>query len=323
MSTTTLYPPRRFSLQKITRPGNFVWFIFTLLLIICLLSSPFFFTARNLKNVFLIQSIGLSIVTLAQVLIIISGNIDMSVGAAVSLLTTLAAGLFRDLPGIDPFLVAVIIISAGLLIGGLNAFLTVILRIPSFMGTLATMSLLQGLIFFYTKTPIGGIPKSFRLLAKYKIAGIPVCFIYFLLIFGIVALIIRKHRFGTHLYAVGSDSYIAEISGIAVRRVKIYAFLLAGSLVSFAAIFLASRMAGGGPTTGSGYELDTITAAVIGGVSLSGGEGTLLGAIGGVLILTIFSNLMNLLNISSYIQMLLKGLILIIAVSFYAKKNNE
>ncbi len=320
MSSTGLYVKRRSLLQSITSPGVFVWLLFVLLMVTCIITSEFFFTWRNIRNVFFVQAIGLSIATLAQVLVIISGNIDMSIGAAISLLTTLAAALFRDIPGINPFLVGVIIVAAGMLIGGLNALLTVILRIPAFMGTLATMSLLQGLIFFYTKTPIGGIPKSFRLLAQIKWFGIPVCFIYFLAIFLLVALLVRKHKFGNHLFAVGSDSYIAEISGIAVRRVKIYAFLLAGMLVALAAIFLASRMAGGGPTTGNGYELDTITAAVIGGVSLAGGEGTLLGAVGGVLILTIFSNYMNMLNVSSYIQMLLKGLILILAVSFYAKK---
>ena len=113
----------------------------------------------------------------------ISGNIDMSVGAAVSLLTTMAAGLFRDIPEISPVVVSLLILGTGLLIGALNGFLAVILRIPAFMATLATMSLLQGVIFFYTKRPIGGIPKSFRFLASYKLAGIPVCFFYFLIIF--------------------------------------------------------------------------------------------------------------------------------------------
>ncbi len=309
--------------KELVKPGRFVWLILALLLIASAASSPIFLTARNLRNVFLITPIGLAIATLGQAIIMISGNIDMSMGAAVSLLTTMAAGLFKDMPGISPLVVSLIILATGVLIGVLNGFLAVTLRIPAFMATLATSSLLQGMIFFYTKRPIGGIPKSFRFLASAKVGGIPICFFYFLIIFLLMALLLRRHKFGNHLYATGSDDYIAGISGIPVVRIKMSAYLLGGALVGLASLFLSSRMGGGGPTTGQGYELDTITSAVIGGVSLAGGEGRLLGAIGGVLILTIFSNFMNLLDISPYIQMFLKGLILILAVAFYAKKESE
>ncbi len=309
--------------KELVKPGKFVWLLFALLFLASAVSSPIFLTYRNLRNVFLVQPIGLGIATLSQSVVMISGNIDMSIGAAVSLMTTMAAGLFRDIPGISPVFVCLVVILTGIVIGGFNGFLVVRLRIPAFMATLATMSLLQGAIFFYTKRPIGGIPKSFRFLASYRLGGIPVSIFYFILIFLLVLLVVRKHRFGNHLYAVGSDSFIAGISGINVNRVKIMAYLLGGALVALASLFLSSRMGGGGPTTGDGYELDTITSAVIGGVSLAGGEGRLLGAVGGVLILTIFSNFMNLLDINPYIQMFLKGLILILAVSFYARKESE
>lgn len=309
--------------KELVKPGKFVWLILGLLLITSSLSSPIFLSSRNLRNVFLIQPIGLAIATLGQSVVMISGNIDMSIGSAVSLMTTMAAGLFRDVPDISPFLVSLIIIATGVLIGALNGFLSVILRIPAFMATLATSSLLQGIIFFYTKRPIGGIPKSFRFLASHKLAGIPICFFYFLVIFLIMSALLNKHRFGNHLYATGSDDYIAGISGIPIAKIKMQAYLLGGALVALASLFLSSRMGGGGPTTGDGYELDTITAAVIGGISLAGGEGKLLSAVGGVFILMIFANFMNLMDINPYIQMFLKGLILILAVAFYAKKDSE
>ena len=323
MNQKTLNLKKSLSPKELVKPGKFVWLIFILLFAASALSSPIFLTYRNLRNVFLIQPIGLGIATLAQAVVMISGNIDMSIGAAVSLMTTMAAGLFKDIPGINPLIVSLLIILTGLIIGGFNGFLVVKLKIPAFMATLATMSLLQGIIFFYTKRPIGGIPKSFRYLASYRMFGIPICIFYFLIIFILVLLLVKKHRFGNHLYAVGSDSFIAGISGIPTNGVKVRAYLLGGVLVGLASLFLSSRMGGGGPTTGDGYELDTITSAVIGGVSLAGGEGKLLGAVGGVLILTIFSNFMNLLDINPYLQMFLKGMILILAVAFYAKKESE
>ncbi|MDC7235640.1 MAG: ABC transporter permease [Spirochaetales bacterium] len=309
--------------KELVKPGKFVWLILIVMLIASSVSSPIFLTSRNLRNVFLIQPIGLAIATMAQSVVMISGNIDMSIASAVSLMTTMAAGLFRDIPDISPFTVSLLLLLTGIAIGALNGFMAVILRIPAFMATLATSSLLQGVIFFYTKRPIGGIPKSFRFLASYKVAGIPICFFYFLIIFLVMAALLNRHRFGNHLYATGSDDYIAGISGIPVVRVKMQAYLLGGALVALASIFLSSRMGGGGPTTGDGYELDTITAAVIGGISLAGGEGKLMGAIGGVFILMIFSNFMNLMDINPYIQMFLKGMILILAVAFYAKKDSE
>ena len=131
----------------------------------------------------------------------------------------------------------------------------------------------------------------------------------------------NRSRYGRHLYAVGVNEWVSSITGIAVQRVKLTAYLIGGALTGLASVFLAGRMGGGGPLVGKGYELDTITAVVIGGVSLAGGEGNVAGAVGGVLILTIFSNLMNILDVNPYIQMLLKGCILITAVFFYSSKS--
>ncbi|NQT59735.1 MAG: ABC transporter permease [Bacteroidetes bacterium] len=301
-------------------PDNFVWYILAALLIFSSVSSPIFLTFRNMKNVFLIQPVGLGIAALAQALVMISGGIDMSIGAAVSLLTTMAAAIFSTIPEVSVVTVFFSIIFVSLLIGCLNGFLVVFLRIPAFMGTLATSSILQGLIYFYTKKPIGGIPRSFRFIAEGKFLGIPVSFLFFLIIFIVVFLLLRKHKGGKLIYAVGSDQHISQISGIAVRKVRFFTYVLGGMLVGLASVFLAARMGGGGPTTGSGYALDTITASVIGGISLAGGFGNPMGVVGGVLTLTIFSNIMNLLDINPYIQMFLKGLILILAVAFNKKK---
>jgi ribose transport system permease protein len=119
---------------------------------------------------------------------------------------------------------------------------------------------------------------------------------------------------------VGADPFVSQISGIPVRRVRFLAYLVCGALVGIAATYMTSRFGGGGPKVGTGYELDSITAVVIGGVSLAGGAGSLIGTFAGVLIIQVFYNIMNLLSVNSYLQIVLKGLVLIIAVSFYAKR---
>ncbi|MCF7942943.1 MAG: ABC transporter permease [Spirochaetia bacterium] len=296
--------------------SNFVWFILFGLLVFSAISSPIFLTGRNMRNVLLIQPVGLGIASLAQALIMLSGGIDMSIGAAVSLLTTMAAILFKMFPDMTPITVLIAVLVTAMLIGSLNGFFVVILRIPAFMGTLATSMILQGLIYFFTKKPIGGIPRSFRYIAEGKLLAIPFSFLFFLVIFGIVYMLLKRHKSGKLVYAVGSDQHISRISGIAVTKVRFMTYVFGGVLVGLAAVFLAARMGGGGPTAGSNYELDTITASVIGGISLAGGVGSPLGIVGGVLTLTIFSNIMNLLDINPYIQMFLKGSILILAVAF-------
>lgn len=294
---------------------NFVWLILIAIVVFSTISSPIFFTARNLRNILLIQPVGLGIAAMAQTLIIISGGIDMSLAVAVSLLTTMTAGLYYSFPDLQPWMVFLLLLVTGAAIGSLNGFFVVILRIPAFMGTLATSSILQGVIYFYTKKPIGGIPKSFRFIAEGKLLGIPFSFLYFVVIFVLFYMLMKKHKVGKLVFAVGSNNHISQISGIAVTKVKFLTYVFGGLLVGLASVFIAARMGGGGPTSGTGYELDTITASVIGGVSLAGGIGNPAGLIGGVLTLTIFSNIMNLLDINPYIQMFLKGLILILAVS--------
>ncbi len=316
-------PPATTSRRKIALSDAFIWILLVCLLFFGAFSSSTFTTGRNLRNVFLIQPMGLGVASLAQALVVISGGIDMSIGASVSLLTTMVAGLYKSHPQISPVAVVAVILLAGAAIGLLNALFAVILRIPAFMATLATMLILQGTLYSYTMKPIGGIPKTFRALAETRLLGIPTGFLIFLAVFGIVSLILYRHRYGKLLYAVGSDREVCLLSGIPVDKVRLAAYVASGVLVGVAALLLAARMGGGGPTAGANYELDTITVVVMGGVSLAGGRGGTFGIVGGVLTLSIFSNVMNLLDINPYVQTFLKGLILILAVSFSSVKKKK
>ncbi len=306
--------------RRLAEPGVLVWLILGALVVFCIIASSLFLGVENLRNVFMIQPIGLGLASLGQAVVVISGGIDLSVGSVISLLSSLAAGLFRALPAVHPLLVALMLLVLGAAAGSVNGLLVVGLRVPPFMATFATMSLFQGAVLFYAPRTIGGIPASYRWIADGAVAGVPVGILLFLAVLGACGYLMRRNRIGRHIYAVGSDPFVSQISGIPVRRVKFLAYLLCGALVGIAAAFMTARFGGGGPKVGSGYELDSITAAVIGGVSLAGGAGSLLGTFAGVLIIGVFYNIMNLLDVGGYLQIVLKGIVLIVAVSFYAKR---
>jgi ribose/xylose/arabinose/galactoside ABC-type transport system permease subunit len=270
--------------------------------------------------VFLVQPIGLGLAALGQAFVVIAGGIDLSIGALMSLLSSLAAGLYRAQPGVPAAAIALLLVGLGAAAGALNGLIVVRLRVPPFMATLATMSLFQGAVLFYAPKTIGGIPASFRFLAEGELAGVPFSIVLFALIMALCYYLLSGNRLGRHLYAVGADPYVSQISGIPVQRVRFLSYLICGLLVGVASAFMAARLGGGGPKVGVGYELDSITAVVIGGVSLAGGAGNLLGTFAGVLIIGVFYNIMNLLNVNAYLQIVLKGAVLILAVSFYAKR---
>lgn len=306
--------------RLLVEPQVLVWLILGALVVFCVAATPLFLEPENLRNVFLIQPIGLGLAALGQAFVVISGGIDLSTGAVISLLSSLAAGLYRWQPGLHPVVVALFLIVLGAAAGSLNGLIVVRLRVPPFMATLATMSLFQGAVLFYAPRTIGGIPKSYRFISDGQVAGIPFSILLFAAVLLVVVYVLRRNRLGRHVYAVGSDPYVSQISGIHVARVRFLAYLICGVLVGVAALFMTARFGGGGPKVGVGYELDSITAVVIGGVSLSGGSGSLVGTFAGVLIIGVFYNVMNLLSVNAYLQIVLKGLVLILAVSFYSKR---
>jgi ribose/xylose/arabinose/galactoside ABC-type transport system permease subunit len=302
------------------KPERLVWFILLLLLVACSLASPLFLSVRNLRNVLLVQPIGLGLAALGEAFIVISGGIDLSVGSIISLSASVAAGTFAANPDFPPALMVVLLLAMGAGMGALNGLVVARLRVTPFMATLAMMLIYQGAALFYLKKTVGGIPRDFRFIADGSVAGVPVSILLFAVVLALVWLVLNKTRFGRHVYAVGSDPQVSAISGINVERTRFLAYVAGGLLVALSAIFLSARMGGGGPKVGVGYEIDAITAIVIGGVSLSGGSGSVLGAFGGALILGVFYNIMNLLSLNSFIQIVLKGIVLILAVAFYSKK---
>jgi ribose/xylose/arabinose/galactoside ABC-type transport system permease subunit len=216
--------------------------------------------------------------------------------------------------------IILMMLGIGLATGVLNSFIIIKLNVTPFIATLGTMSIYQGIVLFYSKIPLGGVPKRFRFIADGYLSVIPFSIILFIILIVCCYYVLNRHRIGRHIYAVGSSQYVAQLSGIHVDRIKFFSYTMCAGLAAVTSIYLGARLGGGGPRIGVGYELDSITAIVIGGVSLSGGVGSVVGGFGGVLILSVFNNIMNLLGVNPFYRIVLKGVLLILAVSFYKRK---
>ena len=306
--------------ERWLEPDRLVWVILVAVVIFATFASEFFTSTRNLRNVFLIQPVGLGLAALGQAFVVISGGIDLSAGAAISFMSCIAAGVMKSFPDISPAWMVLLFLVMGAGIGAMNGFVVVKLRVPPIMATLATMNIINGVTLFYTKKTIGGVPSAFRFLTDGRIFGIPFSIIWFLLVLMICYFLLNKNKLGKYIYSSGSDAEVSALSGINVPRIRFLAFVIGGILVGLAAAFFTARLGAGGPRVGHLYEIQVISAVVIGGVSLAGGAGYLFCAVGGVLILTVFANLMNLMDLSGYAQNVFTGLLLIAAVGFYSKK---
>ncbi len=277
------------------------------------LLSPYFLTVDNLFAIGLQMSV-VAIMAIGQMMVIISAGIDLSVGSVLALSGIGTTMLMADGVGMVPAIFVGLAIGtiAGLVAGGLIAYG----HIPPFIATLGIMGIGRGAALLLTGgVPIFGLPPGFNFLGGGRIAGvipIPVAFTILLALLG--HLILTKVAFGRYIFAIGSNPTAAKLSGINLPKNLLKIYAINGLLCGFAGIILASRLSTGQPTAGTGYELDVIAACVIGGASLTGGEGTILGAMIGALIMGILRNGCNLMDISAFWQQIAIGTIIVVAV---------
>ncbi|KQS72138.1 ABC transporter permease [Modestobacter sp. Leaf380] len=286
-------------------------YILLVLLVIAGFSSDAFFTSRNLTNLVLQTSV-IGIVTLAQFLIVLTGGIDISVGSVVGLSGVLAAGLFS---GSSVVLAVVVAIAVGALIGTLNGYLVAFRGLEPFIVTLGMLALARGLVYAYTEgSPVRPEAEDFRSIATATVAGFPVIGLIWLGLAVAIAFLARGTVFGRRVYAVGSSKDAAHASGVPVKATLVAVYAMAGVMVGFAGFLLASRVGAGTPTAGNLYELDSIAAVVIGGAALAGGKGRVFGAVVGTLIFAVITNLLVLLNVSTFLQDAFRGGLILLAV---------
>ncbi|MCP1110798.1 ribose transport system permease protein [Lachnospiraceae bacterium PF1-21] len=282
--------------------------------------TPNFLTSSNIISV--LRQISNNIfLAIGMTLVIILGGIDLSVGSIVAMSGTLTVGFI--VTNHIPIGLAIIIgLLLGTLVGLFNGVIISVFKVPAFIVTLATMNIAKGVAYIYS----GG--RSTRITSEvYSMLGtgylfgiIPLPVVYMIALIIIFSIILNKTKFGTYVYAVGGNRESARLSGVPIKKVEMLVFTISGFLAAFAGIILSSRMYSGQPKAGDGYEMDAIAACVLGGISMSGGTGSLSGTVIGAIVIGIISNGLNLIGVSSFWQLLVKGLIILIAIIIDSQK---
>ncbi len=277
--------------------------------------APNFRTFGNLI-VILRQVSMLGIVSAGMMIVLITGGIDLSVGSRLSIVGVITA-LSVVQWGIDPILSIVIGVTVGTVIGLINGLIITKTGMPPIIATLAMSGVIGGVSFIVCKgSPVYGIPDSYLVFGQGYIGPIPIPVIIMLVLLAVCAFILNKTYIGRYFYAVGSNEEATRLSGLSIARIKIIAYTVCGFLTSLAAIILMSRVNSGQPKAGAGFEMDVLTACVVGGVSINGGEGKVSQIIIGTLIIGVLSNGLVIVGVSEYWQQIAKGAVLMFAVAF-------
>ncbi|WP_237049443.1 ABC transporter permease subunit [Lentibacillus amyloliquefaciens] len=283
--------------------------------------SDAFFTLDNIFN--LLRQISVNaLIAFGMTFVILTAGIDLSVGSLLALGSALTAGLLTS--GMDPILAVLLGLLIGFGLGAINGLIITKGKVAPFIATLATMTIYRGATLVYTDgMPITGLSDSFafEMIGGGYVFGIPFPVILMLAVFLILFFVLKKTVFGRQVYAVGGNEEVSVLSGIKADRVKIWVYSLTGMLSVLAGMILTSRLNSAQPTAGEMFELDAIAAVVIGGTSLMGGRGRITGTLIGALIIGVIDNGLNLMNVSSFYQQIVKGGVILLAVLLDRKSN--
>lgn len=290
-----------------------IYVAFGLLLVGLALVSPVFATPENLFNVALQSSIN-ALLAFGMTFVILTAGIDLSVGSLLAISGALAGGLMvgSELPW--P-LAALVGLAAGTVLGAINGFAITAFRIPPFIATLAMLSIGRGLTQLYTGgRPFTGLDPAFNQLGQGDIGPVPAPVVLMIVVVAIGWVVLRFTVFGRHVYAVGSNREAARLAGVPVGAVLVAVYAISGLLAALGGLVITARLSSAQPTAGAGFELDAIAAVVVGGMSLSGGEGSIIRSLIGALIIGVLNNGLNLLNVDPFVQPVVKGLVILVAV---------
>jgi ribose/xylose/arabinose/galactoside ABC-type transport system permease subunit len=280
--------------------------------------SPRFLTPQNLSDI-LVQAAPLGFVVIGQMIVIVVRGLDLSVASIMATAAVLSTGLF-EATGLT--FVAALVLGAG--IGAINGYLVAYRKVTPFLATLATMIVLQGVRFAYTKgAPGGSLPDTFRWLATGDIFGIPVALIVLILVALAAHWMLERTVLGRQFLLFGDNPEAARMSGLPVNRLTVLAFVTSGVLAAMGGLFLVGYVGIVDNWTGRGYELDSIAAAVIGGASLRGGKGSVIGALLAALVLVSLFNIVIILGLSIEFQLVIKGALILAAAAVYMRRTRE
>jgi ribose transport system permease protein len=298
--------------------------VLLLMVFIASLVSPVFLSVSNFTNI-VVQIAVTMIVSMGMLLVILTGGIDLSVGSTVAVAGVLCAGLMKTMPIGGAICLAII---ASSVLGLTSGVIIALLKIAPFIVTLGMMSFARGIAYWYTKSlPISwfSFPGSNFLyaVATGNVRGIPYLAVIWIIIVILTAIILKYSVMGRIVYSIGGNETAVRLSGIKVKTWKIMPYLFSGICAGIGGVVLTARLGVGTPTGGNGLEMDSIAAVVIGGTSFSGGKGTVSGVIIGVFVLGIINNILDLMNVPSYPQMMLKGGIIVAAVILSKFRENS
>jgi ribose transport system permease protein len=305
--------PVRFTWAGLKR--STIFYPFVGLVVVCLVmvfASSSFLSAANIENIARQVSIN-AIIAVGMTCVILTGGIDLSVGSVMALSGTLAAGLMVS--GMNAVAALVVGIAVGLGFGVANGLFVAFAGMPPIIVTLATMGIARGLALIYTGGyPIDGLPDWIAFFGNGKVLGIQMPVVIMLVVYLIAWVLLERMPFGRYVYAIGGNEDATRLSGVRVARVKLIVYGLAGLTSALAAIVLTARLMSGQPNAGIGFELDAIAAVVMGGTSISGGRGSIVGTLIGALLLGVLNNGLNMVGVNPYVQNVIKGGIILLAI---------
>lgn len=296
--------------------------LFVLCLIIGLLSDKFF-TVSNFWNVLRQISVNICL-SVGMTLVVLMAGIDLSVGSVLALCGAITAGLFKmgiELPSQNLYIGFTLLgaslagVLTGALLGFFNGFVITRFKVPSFVATLAMLTVARGLTMLWTKGfPISGLGEQFAYMGTGWFLGVPVPVWISAAVVALAVFLSGKTKLGRYIYAIGGNENASLLSGININKVKIIVYTIAGALAAVGGLMVTSRLDSAQPNAGTGYELDSIAAVVIGGTSLSGGKGSIWGTVLGAIIIGVLNNGLVLLNVSPFWQQVVKGFVILLAV---------
>jgi ribose/xylose/arabinose/galactoside ABC-type transport system permease subunit len=314
------------SAQSENRPRNFlrdmvrsygIYLVLLVLIVITTILSPAFLTGKNISNM-LLQAAPLGIVVIGQVMVILVRGLDLSVASVMATAAVVATSFSgQDSDALPVFLVAM---SIGIATGLLNGILITKRNVSPFLATLATMTLLQGLRFAYTQgAPSGNVPPIYRVLGSQTFYGVPYNMMILLVLAVVFSALLHKSTYGRRVYLTGGNPVMARLVGINADRITIASYVISGGLAALAGLIYSGFVGIVDNWVGRGFELDSIVAAVMGGVALSGGRGSILGGLLGAVILVVVFNAVLMIGFPVQFQIIIKGLVIIVAAAVYVR----
>lgn len=297
-------------LRRVAGKLQALWILLVVAIVLSF-ASPAFATSSNLLNVALATSVT-ALLAVGQTFVIILAEIDLSVGSVLSFSAAVTALVLQHHSTVVGILTG---LAVGAAVGVVNGVLVTKTRMPSFIVTLAMLSIMAGLSLQVTQgNPITVTDYNFQSIGQARMVGVPVPVWIMVAVFVVFGVILARTKFGRYIYATGDNPEAARLSGIPTDRVKILAFAISGMLAALAGFIITARLSTAEPTAGSGMELEAIAAVIIGGTSLLGGRGDMVGTVVGALLLGVIDNGMNLLNVSPFLQNVVKGIVILLAV---------